>query len=154
MRSRFGKGLLIALGLLTPLAARANPYILDPSSLLAFCVVAFWALIVEAGIVALLLGFLSAAPLRIFVVYFMANGLVFLFVFQPLLERHWPLLRLELMVVVLDACTIKFLVSLDYFQGDNFTRARWWQSLVISSIGNLASFFVGHIANQHPWQIE
>jgi hypothetical protein len=48
---------LIVLGVLIPMAARANPYILNPSSLIAFGVVAISALIVEAGIVALMLAF-------------------------------------------------------------------------------------------------
>jgi hypothetical protein len=77
--------------------ASANPVILNPSSLLAFCVVAFWAMVVEAGVVALLLAFRDAAALPVFVAYFILNGAVFLFLFQPLLvgSRSLPVPVLE-----------------------------------------------------------
>ena len=44
---------LTAICLLIPLGASANPVMLDPVSLLAFYIVAFWAFVVEAGVVAL-----------------------------------------------------------------------------------------------------
>jgi hypothetical protein len=89
----------IGLCLLLPLTARANPYTLDPSSLLAFGVVAFWAFVVEAGVVALLLTFSGLAPLRIFGGYFVTNLAVFCFIFYPLLRRV-PMPVLEALVVV------------------------------------------------------
>ena len=57
-----GRRILILLCLLAPVVARANPVILNPSSLLAFGFVAFAALVVEAGIVALVLTFAGVAP--------------------------------------------------------------------------------------------
>jgi membrane protein YdbS with pleckstrin-like domain len=59
--------IVVLLCVLMPLAARANPYIVNPSSLIAFAVVAFMALIVEAGVVALVLAFAGLTPLRMFV---------------------------------------------------------------------------------------
>ncbi|HEY2329714.1 MAG TPA: hypothetical protein VGI63_07865, partial [Verrucomicrobiae bacterium] len=83
----------------------ANPVIIEPSSLLAFMIVAFWALVVEAGIVALLLTLSGANTLRMFFAYWLANVLVFLFVFEPLLSSEKasvPLL--EVLVVALMPC--------------------------------------------------
>src|ERR1017187_1203998 len=79
--------LAILIGLFLPLAAWANPVIIEPSSLLAFCIVAFWALIVEAGVVALLLALHGLNPMRIFIAYGVTNIAVFLFVFEPLLNQ-------------------------------------------------------------------
>lgn len=145
----------ISICLLTPLVAHANPVILDPSSLLAFCVVTFWAFVVEAGVVALLLAFRGVAPLRVFVGYFVANAGVFFFLFQPLLESNNspPVLLLELVVVVFDGLIIKLLATLAPFQGDNYRGVSWLGSTLISGIGNGLSYFVGCIAAQKPWEI-
>ena len=56
--------ILLAAPLPTPAAAHANPVVLNPSSLLAFCIVAFRAVVVEAGVVPLL-AFRGAAALRV-----------------------------------------------------------------------------------------
>jgi hypothetical protein len=90
--------IIILLTVLVPVVARANPYILDPSSLIAFDVVALWALIVETGIVALLLVFRGLSPLRMFCGYFLTNVTVFIFVFCPLRD-HLTLPILEALVV-------------------------------------------------------
>src|ERR1035441_4762349 len=78
--------ILTAICLLIPLAASANPVMLKPSSLIAFYVVAFWAFVVEAGIIALLLTFRGVASLRVFIAYFIANAAVFFVLFEPMLE--------------------------------------------------------------------
>src|SRR5215472_13358424 len=94
---------LIFLCLLAPLVAQANPVILNPSSSLAFGFVAFAALVVEAGMVALVLTFAGVAPWRFFVGFFFTNLAVFLFVFCPLLEHKTvPWFALEIVVVALD----------------------------------------------------
>ena len=101
---------IIFVCLAVPLAAHANPVILNPSSLLAFAFVAFAALVVEAGVVALVLAFAGIAPWRFFVGFFFANLAVFLFVFCPLLEHKTvPWFVLEILVVVIDAVAIKLL---------------------------------------------
>src|SRR5437773_11029462 len=64
----------LLLCLLAPLTASANPVQIDGTSLLAFCIVAFLAFVVEAGIVALLLAFRGLAPLRAFAAYFIGNA--------------------------------------------------------------------------------
>ena len=139
---RSGSGMLrlILTGtcLLTPVAASANPVILDASSLLAFYVVAFWAFVVEAGIVPLLLTFRGVAPLRVFIGYFIANATVFFFIFQPLLEASSspPVLVLEGLVVLIDGLVIKLLVTLAAFQGDNYRGVGWLRAALISGIGN------------------
>src|ERR1041384_3236300 len=85
-----------------PLKALANPVVLNPSSFLAFWFVAFWAAVVEAGIVALLLSFRGVVVTRVFGVYLLVNVAVFLFLFLPLLDRRWSLPVLESMVVLVD----------------------------------------------------
>jgi hypothetical protein len=149
------RGILTAACLLIPLAASANPVMLNPSSLIAFCVVVFWSFVVEAGVVALLLTFRGIAPLRVFIAYFVANAAVFFFLFQPLLEgsSSLPGLVLEALVVLIDGLIIKLLVTLEGFQSDNFRGVSWLRSTAISGIGNGLSYFVGYIATQRPWEV-
>jgi hypothetical protein len=144
---------LTAVCLLVPLVASANPVILNPASLIAFYVVALWAFVVEAGVVALLLAFRGIDPLRVFLAYFIANASVFFCLFQPLLEgsSRPPVLALEALVVLVDGLAIKLLVTLVAFQGDNYRGVSWLRSTVISGIGNTLSYFVGYIATQTPW---
>jgi hypothetical protein len=144
--------IFIVLCVLVPGVARANPYVLDPSSLIAFGVVAFWALIVEAGIVALLLTFAGLAPLRVFGGYFLANAAVFMFVFWPL-QQHVALPLLEAVVVVIDAASIKLLSKFAPFQGDSYRSVGWLFAGLTSLAGNAASFFVGVIASGSPWEM-
>ena len=148
--------LLVATGILTPSLVSANPVMLNPSSLLAFCMVAFWAMVVEAGVVALLLAFRGAAALPVFVGYFVLNGAAFLFLFQPLLvgSRSVPLPVLEALVVLIDGAVIKLLVALNLFQGDSYRGVGWVRSLVTSGIGNALSYLVGYIATRRPWEME
>jgi len=143
-----------AVAILTPSVASANPVMLNPSSLLAFYVVAFWSFVLEAGVVALLLVFRGVAPLRVFFAYFVCNAVVFFLLFEPLLERsnNPPVLLLELLVVGIDGLVIKVLVTVSSFQGDNYGGVSWLRSTVISGIGNGLSYFVGYIATQRPWE--
>jgi hypothetical protein len=147
--------ILIFVYTLAPSVASANPVILNPSSLLAFFVVAFWAMVVEAGVVALLLAFRGAAALPVFVAYFILNGGVFLFLFQPLLvgSRSMPVPVLEGMVVLIDGAVIKLLVTLGPFQGDSYRGVSWVRSMVTSGIGNALSYLVGYIATRRPWEM-
>ncbi len=151
---RPGHTLLLAACLLLPTAARANPVMLNPSSLMALCIVAFWAFAVEAGVVAFLLGLRGVAPFRAFIAYFAASGAIFFSLFQPLItgNRNLPVLALEGLVVLLDGLAIKLMVTLDLFQGDNYRNVTWLRSLVISGIGNVFSYFIGHLANHRPWE--
>jgi hypothetical protein len=144
--------IFIVLCVLMPAVARANPYVLNPSSLIAFGVVAFWALIVEAGIVALLLTFSGLAPLRVFGGFFFANVVVFIFVFCPLQQRI-PLPLLEAIVVVIDAASIKLLSRFSAFQGESYRSVGWLFAGLTSLAGNAASFFVGVIASGSPWEM-
>lgn len=147
------RGFLVVVGLLTPLVANANPVIINPASLLAFCYVAFWAFVVEAGLVALVLTFRGLAPLRVFIAFFIANGLVFFFLFQPLLDREWlPLPFLELVVVLIEGLVIKLLASLNALQGDDYGGVSWSFSTTISGVGNAASYLVGYYASLKPWE--
>ena len=153
--TRLAAFLVAAVVVLTPSVASANPVMLNPSSLLAFCIVTFWAMVVEAGIVALLLSFRGAAALPVFVGYFVLNGAVFLFLFQPLLvgSQSLPVPVLEGMVVLADAAVIKMLVALNPFQGDSYRGVGWFRSLVTSGIGNALSYLVGCIATRRPWEM-
>lgn len=147
--------ILMAIFLLVPLVASANPVMLNPSSLVAFAVVAFWAFVVEAGVVALLLAFRGIAPLRVFMAYFVANAVVFFPLFQPLLEGNssLPVFALEALVVQIDGLSIKLLVTIPAFQADNYRGVSWLRSTVISGIGNGLSYLVGYIATQRPWEV-
>jgi hypothetical protein len=146
--------ILIFACVFAPSVACANPVIINPSSLLAFCVVAFWAVVVEAGVVALVLAIQGVAALRVFVAYFILNCAVFLFIFQPLLlsGRSLPVPVLEAMVVLIDASIIKLLVTLNPFQGDGYRGVGWLRSLVTSGIGNTLSYLVSYMATRKPWE--
>lgn len=133
--------------------AWANPVVLDPSSLLAFMVLAFWALLVEAGVVALLLTWQGVNPLRMFLACAVTNGLIFLLVFEPLLSSGKASVPvLEGLVVLLDALAIKLLTRVDALQGDDFKGVGWPRALGVSCLGNLVSFFIGIIASRKPWE--
>ena len=151
---RWAVYLVVAI-LLTPSIASANPVVLNPSSLLAFCVVVFWAMVVEAGVVALLLAFRGAAALPIFVAYFVLNSAVFLFLFQPSLvgSRSAPVPVLEAGVVLIDGAIIKLLVALNPFQSDSYRGVSWLRSLFASGLGNAISYLVGVIATRRPWEM-
>jgi hypothetical protein len=112
-------------------------------------------MVVEAGVVSLLLAFRGAAALPVFVAYFILNGAVFLFLFQPLLvgSRTLPVPVLEGMVVLIDGAVIKLLVTLSPFQGDSYSGVSWFRSLVTSGMGNALSYLVGYIATRRPWEM-
>lgn len=147
--------ILLSLFFFLPFMARANPVIINPSSLFAFCAVAFWSLEVEAGIVALLLAFHGVAPLRAFIAYSFTNAAVFLFFFQPLLEGSVspPVPVLEFLVILLDALFIKLLVTIPAFQGADYRGVSWVRSALISGVGNALSYFLGFVAAQRPWEM-
>ncbi len=96
---------------------------IDFPSLMAFGIVAFWAFVMEAGVVALLLVFRGVAPLRIFLVYFVANAAVFFLLSQAMLNSgKIPVPALEAVVVLMDGLVIKKLVSLSAFQDEDYKR--------------------------------
>jgi hypothetical protein len=145
--------LVILIGLFLPVAALANPVDIDPSSLLAFLDVAFWALVVESGVVALLLAWHGLNPVRIFLAHGAANVLVFLLVFEPLLSAEKASIPvLEILAVGLDALSIKLLIRLGAMQGDHFSGVSWLRALCISGAGNAVSYFLGNIASHKPWE--
>lgn len=144
--------ILFFICLVAPLAAQANPVVLNPSSFLAFGFVAFAALVVEAGVVALVLAFAGVAPWRFFVGFFFTNAAFFFFVFCPLLERETlPWFLLEVLVVGLDAVAIKVLSQFDLLQGDGYRGVGWRLAGSAAFVGNCISFFIGVIANGAPW---
>jgi hypothetical protein len=54
--------LIIAILLMFPVIARANPVMIDGQSLIAFGIVAFWALVIESGIATLALVSAGVSP--------------------------------------------------------------------------------------------
>jgi hypothetical protein len=148
--------LVTAAYLVAPPLASANPVILNPSSLMTFCVVAFWAMVVEAGVVALILAFRGVAPLPLFAAYFVVNSAVFLLLFQPVLltRPSFPVAVLEALVVLIDGMVIRLLVALGPFQGEGYRGVGWVRSLMTSGIGNVLSYLVGYIASHKPWEVE
>ncbi|MCG3150606.1 MAG: hypothetical protein PCFJNLEI_04094 [Verrucomicrobiae bacterium] len=136
--------ILILLLLCIPAAAYANPVMLPSSGLLAFCIVVFWALVVEAGVVTLLLMFKGLVPLRFFMAFGLSNFAVFAFLFCPLLSlEKIPLGILELLVVGVDGAFIKLIARADGMQGDDYVSLSWSYALVTSLAGNAVSYFVG-----------
>jgi hypothetical protein len=147
--------IVIALALLVPLVVRANPVIINPASLIAFWVVAFMALMVEAGIVALLLAFRGVAPIASFVVLLLLNLGVFVCLFFPAVERgSVPLPILEGGVLVLDAIGIRLVAAFGPFQQDHYAPVGWMRALVFSALGNATSFFVGVVGSGAPWEVK
>ena len=142
----------IVICVLLPMVMRANPYIVNPSSLIAFGVVAASALIVEAGVVALLLAFAGLAPLRMFVGFLLANVAIFMFIFWPLQGRV-SLPVLEALVVIIDAACIKLLSKLAVFQGDSYRNVGFLFAGATSLAGNAVSFCIGVMASGKPWKV-
>jgi hypothetical protein len=144
--------LLIATLLVVPVALRANPVMIDGQSLIAFGIVAFWALVIESGIATLALSSCGVLILPLFGTLVIANVGVFLVAFLPLTERA-SLWLLELGVVLVDALMIKLVVSAPVFHGGNYVGVSWLRALVASLLGNAASYFIGLIGSHAPWVV-
>ncbi len=142
--------LVVCAWVMIPMLARANPVVIDGQSLIAFAVVAFWALVIESGLAALTLVSMGVLVIPLFGTLLMANVLVFLFCFLPLTSRV-SLWLLEPGVVLVDAVLIKLVVALPFTQGAQFVGITWRRALLASLIGNLASYFVGVLASHSPW---
>jgi len=141
---------LLLVLLFIPLAVRGNPVSLNGQSMIAFGVVAFWALVIESGIATLTLLPTGIAIVPSFVFLSTANIAVFASAFVPLSD-HISLWILEPGVVVADAFCIKILTATTVLQGPNFLEVTWQRAFVASALGNTASFFVGVIGSQSPW---
>src|SRR6266481_4635154 len=136
----------ILLLLMMPVIARANPVSVDGQSLIAFAIVAFWALVIESGIATLALVSSGVLIVPLFVMLVIANVVVFLFAFLPLTSRA-SLWLLEPGVVLVDSLFIKLVASAPFVQGGGFLGVTWRRALVASLVGNTASFFVGVLAS-------
>jgi hypothetical protein len=148
MRTR----LVIAVLLMTPWIACANPVMIDGQSLIAFGIVAFWALVIESSIATLTLVSSGVLIVPSFGTLVIANVALFLFAFFPLTGRV-SLWILEPGVVIADALLIKLVASAPFLQGGSFVGVSWRRALVASFLGNTASFFVGVIASGAPWVV-
>ena len=146
MRAR----LAIAVLVMMPLIVRANPVAIDGQSLIAFGIVAFWALVIESGIATLTLISSGIMIVPSFGTLVVANISLFLFAFLPLTSRV-SLWFLEPGVVLADAFLIKLVVSAPFVQGGSFVGVSWRRALVASLLGNVASYFVGALASHSPW---
>jgi hypothetical protein len=143
-------GVLIAALLLMTFIARANPVMFEPQSLIAFGIVAFWALVIESAIVTLSLLNRGILVVRSFITLIVANAVVFVFAFLPL-SSHVSLWILEPGVVLADALVIKLLMAGDLLQGSGFLGVSWRRALLASFLGNSTSFFIGLIGSRTPW---
>ncbi len=131
-----------------PCIAYANPVVINPASLLAFWVVVLFALVVEAGIAALVVTFSGMSPLRVFLGFLAGNAAIYFFAFRPLLDRETiPLAALEFGVVTADAAVIKLLSTIEVFQSDSFTRLSWLRAVIAAGAGNAFSYFIGRVAS-------
>ena len=146
MKARLTTALLCML----PLIAWANPVAIDGQSLIAFAIVAYWALVIESGIVTLTLISSGALIVPLFGTLVIANVAVFLLAFLPLTGRV-SLWFLEPVVVLADALLIKLVASVPFVQGSGFLGVTWRRALVASALGNTASFFIGVLASGAPW---
>ena len=142
--------LTIALLLILPFMARANPVQIDGQSAIAFGIVAFWALIVESGLVTFALVSRGVMIMPTFVTLIAANLLVFIFAFLPL-SGQASLWFLEPGVVVADAVLIRLAMCAVFVQGSNFVGITWRRAFAASLLGNSASFFAGVLASGAPW---
>ena len=139
-------------GILIPLVAAAGPFEINRTAMTVLGLAWFLALIVEAGIVALLLTFVGLTPIRGFFGFLLANIAVFVLVFWPLRERL-PLAALEMLVVVIDAISIWLLSRVAAFQGKSYRRLGWIFAGTVALIGNAAPLCVGLMASGQPWWV-
>lgn len=143
---------LIAALVLMPLAAYANPVSLDGQSLIAFWIVAFWALIIESGLATLAVASCGLLIVPLFMALVTANVSVFAVAFMPLTQRV-PLWLLEPGVVLADALIIKLLVAAPLLQGGDYVGVTWRRALAASFLGNASSYFIGLIGSYAPWHV-
>ena len=136
--------------LMIPLVAPANPVMIDGQSLIAFAIVAFWALVIESGIATLALISSGVLIVPLFGALVAANVALFLFAFLQLTSRV-SLWFLEPGVVLADALLIKLVASVPYLQAGGFLGVSWRRALAASFLGNISSFFVGVVASGAPW---
>jgi hypothetical protein len=142
--------LVLVLLLLMPMVVRANPVNVDGQSLIAFAIVAFWALVIESGIVSLTLLSSGFQIVPLFGTLIIANVGVFLFAFMPLTSRV-SLWLLEPGVVLADALAIKIVAAAPFVQGASFVGVRWRRALLASLLGNAISYFIGVMGSRAPW---
>ncbi len=142
--------LLLCVLLLLPLVAVADPVAINGESLIAYGIVAFWALVIESAIVILILFPTGILIVPSFITLAAANIAVFLFGFLPL-ASHVSVWILEPGVVLADALAIKLVVSAPFLQAGDFIGVTWRRALVASLLGNAVSFFVGIIGSHAPW---
>ena len=140
----------ILLLLLVPVGLQANPAIFNPQSLIAFWVVAFWALVIESGIATLAVSLCGVLVLPVFATLVVTNVGIFAFGFMPLLARM-PLWLLEVLVVLFDAIVIKVVAAVPLFQRGDYVGVSWRRGLVASILGNASSYFIGVMGSQTPW---
>jgi len=136
--------------LMVPLIAKANPVMIDGQSAIAFGIVAFWALVIESGIATLAVVSSGVLIVPSFGMFVLANVVVFAFGFLPLTGRV-SLWILEPSVVLIDAVMLKVLTSASFLQGGGFVGVTWRRAFMASLLGNVASFFIGVLANGVPW---
>ena len=135
--------------ILTASVTRADPISLDGGNLIAFPIVALFALAVEAAVVALLLTLRGMAPVPLFIAYFFTNVAVFiLLLISVVFVYRIPLAVFELFAIIADGLCIKLLSGLEIFQGDEFQNVSWLRSMVISCVGNAISYFAGAAATR------
>jgi len=143
----------IMLLLMLPFVVQANPVMIDGQSLIAFGIVAFWALVIESGITTFALLSTGIFIVPSFITLLAANVAVFLFVFLPLTSSV-SLWILEPGVVLTDALAIKVLTSAPFLQGTDFLGVSWRRALVASLLGNAASLFIGVLGSHAPWIVQ
>jgi hypothetical protein len=146
MRTR----LIIAILLLLPVIARANPVMIDGQSAIAFGIVAFWALVIESAIATFALVSSGLLIVSSFGTFVFVNAVVFLVGFLPLCGQV-SLWLLEPGVVLVDAVALKLLTCAPFLQGDSFIGISWPRAFLASLLGNAASLFVGVLASGTPW---
>ena len=125
-------------------AAYANPIIaFDPISNLAYVLVLGAAVVVEAGIVTLILMFWGIEIKPAYIALITGNLMIYLVIFLPLLELTPGVWFAEIGIVILDACLIKMLTLFDTYRGDTFFPLKWPYAIIIATLGNLVSYYVG-----------
>ena len=144
--------IFIAVLVMMSFVVRANPVMISGQSLIAFGIVAFWALVVESGVVTIALFSRGILIVPSFITLILGNVVVFLFAFLPL-TSHVSLWILEPGVVLADALAIKLLMTVPLLQGGGFLGVGWRRALVASLLGNAASFLIGVLGSHAPWTV-
>jgi hypothetical protein len=122
----------------------ANP-VADPMTQFSTIMVVCSLLGLEAAILTISLLFFGMSPKPVFFATLFGNAAIYFSVFLPTYDILENLFLSELIIVFIEAGFIKLVARFDIFQWDTFRGIGWVGAIVVSTIGNLFSYYVGTI---------